>query len=367
MSENVDEPSVDLFISYTHKDEEAFGILGPLKAGLENFYQAKFGRSLSIFTDAALVWGKNWREQLQARVSRSLLFMPIATANYFESAACREEFEAFHSAAKNLGVEGLIIPVVPISTEVIRRNSGDFIVDYVESVQYRNIYDAFLAGFDSSLWRRTMDELATKLNERLFEASLALESIGGQGGETVAPSVINDDEDGDGDGLADLMVSFEDATQEVARLAEELKPAIENLGRATQLESPPTNGTPKQFLAWSIRVADKLSGPSQEIGRIGAEMYEKAKELDVVFAGMARLGDDLPPSTFDMAGQLRSFARQLDGLELVDSQLQSMLQSMLPVEKVSSAIGRSLKHTRLGVKAVRDTLGILNGWADLYA
>ena len=103
----------EAFLSYTHPDDRFFG--GNITAMcqvLELGVQVVTGnRDFTIFQD---VDGMGWRglaSKLADAIAGSVFFIPVITALYFTSPACRDELERFRQHEASLGRKDLILPI----------------------------------------------------------------------------------------------------------------------------------------------------------------------------------------------------------------------------------------------------------------
>jgi len=172
------------FLSYVRSDDaHDNGKITRFRERLEGEVRMHTGHPFPIFQDRNdIAWGQTW----DARIKKSLVdvtfLIPIITPSFFESPACREEFEIFALREKTLGVSNLILPLYYVESEQmspVHKEGSDKIADVVRSRQWtdwRNLrfksYDEEVVSTELSKMAATIKTAMKDLNS-VFDAAAA--------------------------------------------------------------------------------------------------------------------------------------------------------------------------------------------------
>lgn len=175
------------FLSYVRSDDaHDNGKITRFRERLEGEVRMHTGHVFPIFQDRNdIAWGQTW----DARIKKSLVdvtfLIPIITPSFFESPACREEFETFALREKTLGVSNLILPLYYVDSEQMSpgyKVGSDKIADILRSRQWtdwRNLrfksYDEEVVSTELSKMAGTIKSAMRDLNS-VFEAAAAAPS-----------------------------------------------------------------------------------------------------------------------------------------------------------------------------------------------
>jgi hypothetical protein len=101
-------------MSYVRSDDEHDGgKITRFRMRLEGEVKMQTGRPFSIFQDRNdIQWGQQWEQRIAQSIADVTFLIPIVTPSFFESPACRSEFNAFLLREKTLGIARLILPVI---------------------------------------------------------------------------------------------------------------------------------------------------------------------------------------------------------------------------------------------------------------
>ena len=116
------------FLSYVRADDEHdHGKITALRSRLEGEIRMHTGQEFKIFQDKRdLSWGQHWKTRLDDTLLSVTFLIPVITPSYFNSSACRDEFEKFSIREKQLGENRLILPIYYLSSDPIAdANSED--------------------------------------------------------------------------------------------------------------------------------------------------------------------------------------------------------------------------------------------------
>lgn len=371
------EPPIRAFLSYSHADDGEFGVVEPLVKKLKAFVRAKSGRALDIFIDRESIgWGTDWRKSISSSVEGATVFIPLLSANYLDSSACREEFLAFHSKAETLGVTELLLPILLFSSPLFAEGATDEVAQIAEALQYKPIEEPLLHGFASPEWLQCTRNLAESLLEAINRAESSLLAAS----QTPAGKVpTSDDDDDDAStavsaeeeaGLAEVVERIELATDRMTAAAEKLTAAIEALGAVPEKVGELKDGpTPKDVNAWTFRLATEFREPAMEVELGGRELFDATKHLDETLVTLQRLADsvDMPDLNEMMNEGRRSVVGAFGDLREVASTMEELLTSMKPAEVLSVPLRKSLQPARRGITAVRDSLQLIESWQSEFA
>lgn len=359
------EGDIRVFLSYARTDDSSFDIVTPFKELLSKLVHVKTGRRIIAFLDQEdIQWGNDWRDQLTEAILGASVFIPLLSTTYLESRSCRDEFNSFYSAAKSLGVTELMLPVLLFrAPEIFNEQSTDDIVLTAVSRQYEVIEDAILSDRGSSQWLRTMNRLADRFASAYNAAERQLEDLAHS--RELAPRRLDTSNDGDANleedelGITELMVAFEEDIGEMTLAAEELRPAIEELGGAAKSAgSLPPNSKPRDALTWSLRVAEALKQPSLDVRTAGGRLLAKTKSLDGTVIRLKAIASEIPI----LEEPLTTALGKLSGLEEVSEQMAELLESLRPAELLSTALRKALRPLRSGLTDVNDAIAIIQSW-----
>lgn len=101
------------FLSYVRSDDaHDSGKITRFRERLEGEVRMHTGKSFPIFQDRNdLAWGQHWAERIHKSLADVTFLIPVITPSFFESPACREEFNVFLLRESTLGLNSLILPV----------------------------------------------------------------------------------------------------------------------------------------------------------------------------------------------------------------------------------------------------------------
>ncbi|GAB4084020.1 toll/interleukin-1 receptor domain-containing protein [Myceligenerans cantabricum] len=371
---------IQVFLSYARSDDEEFSFVDPLVNKLKAIVKAKSGRALNVFVDRNEIgWGETWRERLRESVLGATVFMPLLTATYLERPACREEFLTFHSNAEVLGVTELLLPIMVFDSPLFGPESPDEIAQIAESLQYKSIEDALLAGFNSPEWLTRMSELAGSLITALMRAEASLASQAFATGGEPSTSEVSQDQSSNGQGLestqddanlggagiAEYMVAIEESITEMTSAANEFTPALDQFNSATgSVGSFPDNPKPKDVQLWAMRLATAVKEPAAELETCGRQLYSATKGLDESIIGIRQVASGIEDEALraSLEGGLNGLLGKLGDLDEVEISMNETIAVMKPAELISVPLRKALAPARRGLTAVRDTVQMISSW-----
>lgn len=107
------------FISYVRSDDDHdAGRITELRQRLEGEVKMQTGRTFHIFQDRNDIrWGQQWKERIEDALLDVTFLIPIVTPSYFQSHACRTEFDTFLIREKAIGENRLILPIYYVTCD----------------------------------------------------------------------------------------------------------------------------------------------------------------------------------------------------------------------------------------------------------
>lgn len=168
------------FMSYAHfNDDRDAGYLTDLQGELSTEVEALTGQPFEIFQDRRDIrWGQQWQARIDESIDATTFLFPIVTPHYFESQACRDEFERFLVREQQLERNNLILPIYYIDSPALH-NDSDIVARELSSRQW----------WDWRQLRRTplkRKRVQTEINKLASEIKDALARVHPAGG--AAPS-----------------------------------------------------------------------------------------------------------------------------------------------------------------------------------
>jgi cobaltochelatase CobT len=109
-------------MSYVRSDDEhEWGRITKFRERLEGEVRIQTGRPFAIFQDRNdIQWGQQWAQMIAQSLADVKFLIPIITPSFFESPACRDEFNAFLLREQTLGLDRLILPVLYLDCDQLQ-------------------------------------------------------------------------------------------------------------------------------------------------------------------------------------------------------------------------------------------------------
>ena len=342
------------FISYRRIDNEDFGgVVDRLASDVRAMYAAKTGGDLELFVDRESIgWGEDWREAIRTSVEQATVFLPVITQRYFQSIKCCEELQAFYQNADILGVTDLLLPVVLIGASSLSADDPREEVRIIERLHYESIEAAWLAGYDSPEWRRTIGRLADRLIEALGRAQGHLESVEG--------ARVDDEPTAETD-VVDMMESL-------SRIQPKLQAALDSSQRFADASSKAFSQNlaglpPERMRPQLLRIANTLRTPSLDLERSATDAYREVSRFDAMLRGMLAALSGTAIRT-----QLTEPLAKLGDPASFEGSLTTMREAatvMRTLGALSVSIRRSVAPAVTGINAFVQTLETVRNWAGL--
>ena len=362
-----DQLPIRCFLSYAKADDEEYEFILSLKKSLEHLCFSDSGRRLEVFVDRETVgWGENWRDKIADSLHNAMVFIPVISLQYFDRPACRAELQAFHAAAKQLGVTELLLPLVVFGRNQITSTSDDALVRSVEELQHLDIQDAVLSGPRSREWRTTMLDVARKLIVAVEHAEKVIQDHDSTRlpADGHAPTDMGDGEPG----LYELDARIAAATPELAAHLEALG---RNLNAIAEIVTPHTQrmrgASPEVVRSVAADFARDIEETALNIQRAGADMETVISAVDAdirrYYALVMEFGSDTMKAS--MRAEIASLADQFAEFRGVQEVMSDFIAQIQPVEVLSAPLRRSLRPLRTGVNSMQVAMATMESWAHL--
>lgn len=305
--------SNDGFWSYVHDDNEAsFDRIVHLGRDLQRVYQMISGTSVSLFIDRdSLEWGDAWKSVIESNLGTVAFFIPVITPAFFQSPACRSEFEAFAKRTEAAGYRGLLLPILWISVEGLEDEATeDNLMRTIQDRQWEDWRDLRHEPRGSELYSRTLEKMAERIktaNEEADKFDVA---------EADATADVESEADAP-EGRLEILARMEEDLNSWAPLLEQVGDGLQEMGEVAQhstgaMAEDPRGRTFAGRILIIREVAAKLQQPADRIEDAGANFERKVSSVDQgIRIIMIQLGRDRGRPGFPRAvrGVLRNGQR----------------------------------------------------------
>jgi hypothetical protein len=352
------------FISYARKDNEDFAdVVDKLKQQLEGRFHAATGRKLTIFLDReSIEWGADWRSSIRGSVQAATFFIPVVTMRYFESSACREELLAFYENASQLGVTQLILPIVLTGAGEISSEDPRDEVKLIESLNYKNIEDAWLDGYDSPSWARALQGMVSALKKGLESAEEALDQRETFSDEDGNKGATTADFSSEGADVIALGEAFEEAT----KLTQEALASINAFGESADANMGGVDLSTMPAAQQQVvltRVANGLRQPAESLASKGAALEKRVTAID---AQLRAVIEEMRTIDAVMAEeQLQSLTSALSGSDDLTgalNQMNQIVQVLRFAAMTNVSLRRAVQPAIQGIQSIATAMSTFESW-----
>jgi hypothetical protein len=381
----MDEDVIDGFWSYAHADNDRDGgRVTKLAALIAGEYALLTGRTINIFVDSVNIkWGDQWRDRISDALQQGAFFIPIITPTYFTRDICRNEMIEFTNAAKALGLEELILPILYIPVADLDVASTDTTKALVAKTQYETWSDLRLADEASAAYRTGVNRIAQRLvelqdlieNKPLTEPGKVLAETGLAPAQAADGSDSNDDPDLDDEapGLLDLMGGFEGSAGAFQATLNTFPVLINDFSSLLQKATSDLNEANSQpnaaaaKLTIARRLAAELEEPIELIQANSKAYAENLIDLDprvrafVSMAGMTQHDEDAAAAT----DALDSIARVADAGSQTAASLRTAADAAKSQMHLSRDLRKPFRAFETAIRSVADGQAILDEWRRL--
>lgn len=131
------------FLSYVHSDDlHDGGRITSLRKRIEGEVQMQIGRPFPVFQDRNdIEWGQKWQERIVESLLEVTFLIPIVTPNFFNSHACRKEFDVFLAKETEYGVRDLILPLYYVDCDQLHNNYPEGLDSIADNMRTRQWAD----------------------------------------------------------------------------------------------------------------------------------------------------------------------------------------------------------------------------------
>jgi hypothetical protein len=168
---------VAVFLSYSHDDNEAtYNRVIQIGNDARRLYKSLSGLEVGLFIDTeAINLGERWRERIRSGLTNATILLAFVSPLYLGSAACREEFQSFVSAALDADSRKLIIPLLfTPKANIEERFQNDVLWAQVVELQYLEVHDLRKTDPGSAQWMDKVEEIADRMRNVLSVPDLSV-------------------------------------------------------------------------------------------------------------------------------------------------------------------------------------------------
>lgn len=360
------------FWSYVHTDDEAErGRISRLATDVAAEFEMLTGERIDLFLDKdAISWGEDWRNKIDESLSSIGFFIAVLTPRYFMSSECRRELQFFARRAKNLGIKELVLPLLYVDISSLHEDTpSDDLVALVKTFQWENWRDLRFSDVDSGEYRRGVARLAQRLveaNEKAGEANVPAAA------RELEPSIEDGD---DSPGLLDKYAAVEETLPQWHTTLESISEEITRIGRIVQEAAEDMERGEAQGKGFAARltIARKLSQrlrePSERVWSFGNEFASQLHEVDT---GLRAMIERAPSEVHESPEALSNICAFFDNIRELSAAshdglgaIQSMVDSISPVEAMSRDLRAPLRRLRQGLTLMVEAREVTDEWVEL--
>lgn len=372
MSDSYEQLPVRCFISYRRVDNTAFlGVVDRIKSDLSGRFEAATGRKLEIFLDRDNIgWGEDWREKINSSIRQATFFIPILTARYFDSPACREEFLAFHENANELGVTELIMPIILSGMAQLQRAEEPEPAAVAMGLQCVRIDDEFLDGFESPSWNRKIHAMVQGLEEALYRAEANLAAREGfttvtdnmqamsslQGGEAEPAEVASD--------LLEMQSKIDELKDQLPEVGKDFTDLAEKL--MGTMDSGFFNLPRQRQTAILLRLAKDIEKPSIAFKESAGALERSVSAIDAQLRMMLQEFSEMESQDGRAMGSaLINGFNGLEGVQAIRDQMVTASDAFQTAGMFNVNLRRAIRPALAGASSLRTVLDILAAWNEI--
>jgi hypothetical protein len=329
------------------------------------------GEKIELFLDRDdISWGEDWRKKIDESLSSISFFIPILTPRYFMSFECRRELQFFARRAKALGIEELVLPLLYVDVASLHEDvPTDDLVALVKLFQWEDWRELKFSDVDSSEYRRGVARLA----ERLVEANMRAEEA------NVAAAALEletSTEDGDDSpGVLDRLAIAEETLPQWQTTLETISEEITRIGRVVQESAEEMEKADAKGGGFAARltIARKLSQrmrePSERIWSFGNEFASQLHQVDTGIRAMIEQASVEAHESPESRADICTFFNSVQEMSVATHEglgaIESMVDSISPVEAMSRDLRAPLRRLRQGLTLMLEARGVADEWVRL--
>ena len=369
------------FWSYVRNDDQAEGgRIADLAHDIVAQYEMAADDQIDLFLDReSIAWGAAWQEVIDDSLTSVAFFIPVLTPRYFTSPACRHELNTFARRAIDLGVSDLILPILYVDIPGLSDDEpADELMALVKRFNWVDWRGLRFADRSERDYRKEVSALASRLvaANRSSETGTDAEqplvptevAESGEAGVIFVPTDDVEAEDENG-GTLDLLARYEMAMTELTATTQSLSPLIVELGEAAEdigaQAGRPENSSFARRLQLLRSLAARMATPVAEILRLGDDYTAQLHDVDVGMRLIVARAPEEPQGREEfrtLFGTVRELAETADESF---AQLEGMVESVVPLEKLSRELRPVTRDLRRGIATFVDGNEVIQDWVLL--
>jgi hypothetical protein len=396
------------FWSYVRKDDKAVdGAITRLAEHVVEDYEMKRGdETIDLFLDTAKVkWGERWREKVREAIEGGAFFVPIVTPRFLSSEECRKEILEFAEQERELGREGLIMPLYFVEVAAVEaKDSGDPVVELLLENNREDWRERRLLDRSVQAYKKGVDKLVNRLIEVAVDgaegpASSAsdeddgeYDDDGGPGGVAIGtgialPAASEGGESptaGPGGGGIDLLEVADSSEQQwtldqlaegedaFPRIVETLSEIAKVLQAVGELSGSSTSGIEqsdqegkgfKGRLAVANGLARQLDGPAETLKELTSQYTADLAVLDPAIKKMIEVVEEQyeegPEDAEEFFTSIKSMVESSEGAA---EQIAAMIKAMEFPAQFSRELNRPISSMRGSLQSMLDADEVIGAW-----
>lgn len=356
------------FWSYAHVDDDASdGHVRALATQVANSFRLLTGTKLDLFFDRdSISWGDEWQQKIDSSIHGTTFFIPIITPSYLLSSACREEFLLFWSKSSTSGLGELLLPIIyaPVEFDL---DSDDEIVAIVSKIQGEFWYETRLEDESSSIYKKSVNKLASRLKEIADLVESKPEVAGSVAAISMATVDLESGEDEPG--LIDIIADVEGAIPRWSEAIEGMATGMSDIEVAVSASQSALDkaGKSKSLGPRIVAIraaAERLDAPTAAFKSSAKEYQSEAIAIDHGINAMIQLAkmsndEEERRSAAELANSIRSIYLTVE--EIMD-QVEGFLELLRDIAKMSRDMRKPTTRIADGFRMVKDTQVIFENW-----
>lgn len=368
------------FWSYVHDDDRnSGGRVLSLSERLAEAFQLLSADPLKLFVDRDLQWGDEWEKRIANALQQTTFFIPIVTPSYFRHDECRKELLNFAGAAKQFGVEQLLLPIYYVKVDELEAEGPptDEAMAIIKRTQWVDFRDVRLLGESDSEHCVLVDKLASRLLQAAedIEDQPPLEPPESAGlVEVVASSEVDGGSESDSEeGYLELLAKGEVALPLWTETVQAIGAEIAKFGELTdesskEMQAEEDAGTASFAgrLATANKFAVRLQGPADRLVDLGSEYVAHLFDVDSAVRTMIRFAKE--DEDVRAAEGVQTLFRSIFEMAQVSRESMNGAQTLSGIIGQNAGFSRELrkplKKIEGALRNMVDAQSILDGWAD---
>jgi hypothetical protein len=369
------------FWSYVHEDDRnSGGRILSLADRLTEAFDLLSVEPLRLFVDRELEWGEEWEKRIQKNLEETTFFIPVVTPRYFRSEPCRKELLDFSRAARDFGVEQLVLPIyyVPVG-ELEEESPTDEAMALIKSRQWVDLRHVRLLDETDSEHRTVVNGLA----ERLLQIAQDIEDrppsseggsslVGPSGDSSPSGGGAVEARDGaeDEDGFLELLAKGEEAIPRWGETIEAIAKVLDRIGTLTQKQAEAMKGAGAESFAARLTIANRfaieLDGPADELVTLGSDYVSHVLQVDPAIRTLIATAEseDEVTSEEDVDEYFGGIVQMVDASETATGQLADFSKVLEEPAKFSRELRRPVRKMQGALRNIIDAQSVLNEWRE---